>query len=198
MISHIVRSQREPVENGFRRHREGNTAIQMNSISWFPHLIERSQTNVANTHSSSDISSSKMECSSTVLNDGHHQRVKLSYLAQLELYKTEKPYQIYQDIPPGEKQTNVVWSDGPAELMRDVRAEDWKTKYNLDTYGFQWYEHSSDLCRRDFDDEIMVNETYKPECKNFLQKVFPQARIIDIFDFKVNIDSQELSNTASS
>jgi len=109
----------------------------------------------------------------------------LSFLQWQDLYKKEKPYEIYIDLPEGYPevtQNNLVF-EPVATVIKDVRGHE--NSFKLETQGFQFEEFSTKLQDADLDDRQRVESVYLPEVEQLLKKQYADAHRIFIFDWRV-------------
>jgi hypothetical protein len=112
----------------------------------------------------------------------------LSFLQWQELYKVEKPYEIYVDLPeghPGVTQNNLLF-ERVKTIIKDVRGHE--KSFKLETQGFQFAEFPTKLQDADLDNRHRVESIYLPEAEHLLRKEYPNASRIFIFDWRVSMD----------
>ena len=85
-----------------------------------------------------------------------------------ELYQTEKPFQIFANIPDDaedQRLTNVDWEDKPVRVV-DIRG--CESEYNLDANGFEVVSHESRT--HDFTNREVIEKEYLPEVEDLLKE----------------------------
>ena len=91
----------------------------------------------------------------------------LNYLRWRELYKVEKPFQIFIDIPDDatdKRSTNLEWETHQVNIQ-DARGSE--CDFTLDDYGFVFRRYPSDFnC---FTDRRLVEDKYFPEIEQILR-----------------------------
>jgi hypothetical protein len=100
-------------------------------------------------------------------------KISLKFLKWQALYDTEKPFQIFINIPPDatdQRTTNLVYEN--VDLMaKDVRYIDFQT--SLDKNGFN--------------DRDYVDKYYLPEVEELLRSEVEDADRIFFFDWRVRL-----------
>lgn len=110
------------------------------------------------------------------------------FLKWQELYETEKPFQIYIDIPkdaPDQRSDNLVFEQGQETVVRNVRGNE--NAFGLDSHGFMYVKSDSKLPSTQFYDRRSIEETYLPECEALIMKHVPNVDRLCIFDWRVCI-----------
>lgn len=111
------------------------------------------------------------------------QTAKLLYLDDLDLYKTEKPYQctIAPWHIPGASDSNVSTSDHVVEIndMRPVLGG-----FALDVHGFEARNMVSGLSTQQLQHQDTVMRLYYRECETFLLQILG-AHTARVFDMTV-------------
>jgi hypothetical protein len=99
------------------------------------------------------------------------------------LYETEKPFQIFMDIPDDaqDKRTSNVEFEDVEIAIHDVRGKE--KDFNLDVNGFRFLRHSSILDK--FQSKAFVEDVYLPEVEALLRKEVEGADKVFFFDWRV-------------
>lgn len=102
----------------------------------------------------------------------------ITYLAPLELYKTEKPY--FSQLPCGTllKRTNLVESDHPVEI-HDISGKE--SLFKLDEAGFQFMQVPTGISH--WTDESVQSE-YLPGLSAWLKEYFSCEKVF-IYNYNV-------------
>jgi hypothetical protein len=111
---------------------------------------------------------------------------KLSFLQWQDLYKREKPYEIYVDLPDGYpevKQNNLLFQQVDT-VINDVRGHE--DRFQLENQGFQFEKFPTKLQDADLGDRHLVESIYLPEVEDLLRTQYPNANRIFIFDWRVS------------
>lgn len=111
----------------------------------------------------------------------------VKYLSRAELYKEEKPYKITFDIAnldESVKKTNHVFQ---TEQVQMIDAQPIRSRFSLDTNGFEFRRHPTALQDTDFDDEHTVRLEYFKEVESLLQTVFPGNSHIQVLGYQVRL-----------
>jgi hypothetical protein len=106
------------------------------------------------------------------------QGATITYLAPLELYKTQKPY--FSQLPCGTAlaRTNLVESDHPVEV-RDISGKE--DMFELDETGFQFMHLPTNIS--DWTDESVQSE-YLPDISAWLKEHF-KCKNVFIYNYNV-------------
>ena len=110
--------------------------------------------------------------------------VTLKFLQWQPLYETEKPFQIFIDIPEDAKDkrnTNLVFEDVPL-VVNDVRGLGKLS--SIDEKGFIYRRHES--CVTNFSDRNVVDKTYLPEIEKLLKNELDGVDRVFFFDWRVS------------
>jgi hypothetical protein len=97
-------------------------------------------------------------------------------------HQTEKPYTLYYDPDDGIPRTNVT-NERQSITISNFRSI--KADAPFQEYGFTALQLSSKLSVEEFYQHERVVEVYYPECKNILEKMFPDASRIYILEHLV-------------
>ena len=112
----------------------------------------------------------------------HTEISSLQFIKWTDLYNTEKPYQIFIDLPPSTPRTNVDFEvkDVP---FRDIRGKE--TSFELDTHGFMM-RHTEEVKGLDEDPTAeFMEKVYLPSVENLVKKEVKGADRVKIFDWRV-------------
>lgn len=111
----------------------------------------------------------------------------LRYLKRRKLYKTEKPFQIFFDIPEDEadqRPDNLEFEE-IQHLIRDIRPQ--MASYSLDEHGFMVKNHITNMTVESFSDRRAVEEVYLPEMERLLHEVDNSIDRVYFFDWRVRL-----------
>lgn len=111
------------------------------------------------------------------------QMVTLKFLDWQELYETEKPFQIFINIPDeaeDKRTSNLVFEDVET-AVHDVRGRE--KDFDLDKNGFRFLRHSSSL--DDFHNKELIEKIYLPEVEALLRKEVEGVDKVFFFDWRV-------------
>jgi hypothetical protein len=106
----------------------------------------------------------------------------IEHLADLELYKTEKPYAVI--LRQSDWNESIVTNNLQFELHNNVVVKDIRGRENefaLDTHGFAIMHHRSSLSQFETWDDVRY---YQKETQQFLTKLFDAERVVT-YDVKV-------------
>lgn len=109
-----------------------------------------------------------------------------NYLLWNPVYETEKPFQIFSDIPPespDQRKDNLIFSPGPPETVHDVRNRG--DHFTLDENGFEYIRHKTQVSDVDMYIKERVQNAYLPECARLLKSVLSGADEVHVFDWRV-------------
>jgi hypothetical protein len=110
----------------------------------------------------------------------------LLYLKWQDLYKTEKPFEIFVNIPEGSadrRPTNLVFELGEKQKIRNIRGHE--NDFHLDTHGFKTC--SRPICFDLWEDMNAVTSQYLPEIEQVLREEVEGADEIFVFDWQVSL-----------
>jgi len=117
---------------------------------------------------------------------------KLKFLSPLPLYKTEKPFQIFTNIPPealDQRTTNLVFEDHAVQItdIRSLPEKVLKRDFTLDQKGFVYEKHKTKMKKENFDDQDMIERVYLPEVEDLIRKELEGREVgkVFIFDWRV-------------
>ena len=111
-------------------------------------------------------------------------QVSLSFLDWQDLYESEKPFQIFINIPRGaedQRDTNLVFKRMRL-TVHDVRGL--STNFSLDTNGFIYRQHV--FKTTDFAHRTSVEQSYLPEVEQMLKQEVEDVDRIFFFDWRVS------------
>jgi hypothetical protein len=112
---------------------------------------------------------------------------KLQYLKQLDLYRYEKPYRIFANIPkdaPDQRLGNLEFEEVDTTIY-DLRRE--KIAPRLDTHGFAMWKHTRTLSLEEYKDRSVVDKRYLPTMEILLKEQDPTIHRVFFFDWRVSI-----------
>lgn len=107
----------------------------------------------------------------------------IKYIKRLDLYKKEKPFQIFIDIPktaPDQRFTNLLYEERE-ETFRDVRGKE--ENFTLNDHGFAYYHH--DFGFDDYENREAVEANYLPKLEDFLRAKVEDVGKVLFFDWRV-------------
>lgn len=113
-------------------------------------------------------------------------KTHIRYLKRLELYKKEKPFQIFFDIPenaPDQRPDNLAFEEIP-KAVHDIRPN--IADFSLDDHGFMVKEHITELFWEQFTDREKVEQVYLPEIEALLRDIDPTINRVYFFDWRVS------------
>jgi len=113
------------------------------------------------------------------------QEATFHYLKWRDLYKDEKPYEIFMDLPPDladAPRTNLIFEPSPKQTVHDARGQE--DDFNLDTHGFTWIKHQFDGMEH-LKKEEYIEEYYLPEMERFIKQEVDGADQVYIFDWRL-------------
>ena len=108
----------------------------------------------------------------------------LSFLRWQKLYETEKPFQIFIDVPEDaedKRDTNLVF-ERVYLTIDDVKNR--SAEFSLDTNGFMYRRHASKTT--DFTSRKHVEQSYLPEVEELLRQELDAVDRTFIFDWRVS------------
>lgn len=107
----------------------------------------------------------------------------LKFLSWQPLYETEKPFQIFMNLPPDvpdQRTTNLVFEDHQVRI-RDVRNT--KQPASINEKGFIYRRHETSVT--DFTSREVVEKQYLPEVEELLRKELEGVDKVFFFDWRV-------------
>ncbi|KAL8722296.1 MAG: hypothetical protein Q9225_001201 [Loekoesia sp. 1 TL-2023] len=120
-------------------------------------------------------------------------RVTLSFLDWQHLYESEKPFQIFIDIPEDaedQRDTNLVFKQ-VCLSVHDVRRL--SEKFSLDANGFMYRRHIAKVTN--FASRKDVEQNYLPEMEQLLRREVEGADRIFFFDWRLRKNAPEVEGT---
>lgn len=114
---------------------------------------------------------------------------KLKFLKWQALYDTERPFQIFINIPAhvkDQRTTNLVYEDVDVQIA-DVRSH--SENFDLDKDGFRYLTHTTTL--QDFSQRQVVEDRYLPEIEKLLRKHVEDVDRVYFFDWRVSQNAPE-------
>jgi hypothetical protein len=131
--------------------------------------------------------------SATVMVDPHHTETSsLQFIKWTELYKTEKPYQIFIDLPLTAPRTNVKFEVKDV-LFRDIRGSE--TDLDIDKHGFimrttkNFEDVDENPCAH------RIEKVYLPEVEELLKREVKEVDRVKIFDWRVTFGLSHMFNS---
>ena len=118
-------------------------------------------------------------------------RVSLSFLHWQDLYETEKPFQIFINIPEDaedQRDTNLVFKQ-VCLSVHDVRYH--PTEFSLDATGFMYCHHTARTTN--FTSRENIEKSYLPEIEELLKREVDGVDRIFFFDWRVSRDASVLN-----
>ncbi|KAK0636138.1 hypothetical protein B0T17DRAFT_587397 [Bombardia bombarda] len=107
--------------------------------------------------------------------------VQLSYIQWLDIFETEKPYEVISEVPPGLAPSNFSCSAAAPEVIHDIRGHE--DSFNLEDHGFQVWTNT--LAVTAFDKETVENK-YLPSIGALLKEVFGPRTEAFVFDWRLS------------
>lgn len=109
----------------------------------------------------------------------------LQFIKWTDLYKTEKPYQIFIDLPPSTARTNVEF-DVNEVLFRDIR---WNEEaFDLDNNGFMMRNIEEVKRLEGRPSTEFIERVYLPVVEQLLRREVEGADRVKIFDWRVGLN----------
>lgn len=122
-----------------------------------------------------------------------NERSKFTYLQWQKLYETQKPFQIFINIPENLtqiQQTNLVFKQGREEVIHNIRGNE--QSYQLDEHGFMLCNHRTDI--KNWTDSQEIETKYLPEIETLLRKEIDEVDRVFFFDWRVSSTNYELNS----
>lgn len=113
------------------------------------------------------------------------QSVRLFYLGESPLLKTQKPYMIGPGYMKSIPVCNYRLEAGPEQIIKDVRGR--TEEFTLQEQGFAFRSWSPSEI--DWDDESQISQTYLPEAKELLRQELnlgDSFKGCEVFDWRVS------------
>ena len=115
---------------------------------------------------------------------GQDLEADFEYIQWRDIYQHEKPFEIFIDLPPELKdtqRTNLIFQPVAKQMIHDARGSE--ADFDLDTNGFTWKKHGSNL--ENFTNPDRIVDTYLPEMEEFIKSQIDGADRVFIFDWRV-------------
>lgn len=103
---------------------------------------------------------------------------RLYYLADLEIYKHQKPIQITPGFADDQHASNVKLEPGPKEIIHDVRGHE--HEFTLEENGFKYVNHPTKVT--DFNSKEQIETDYLRECERLLKREVKNVDEVVFFD----------------
>ncbi len=107
---------------------------------------------------------------------------ELGYLQKLDLYRHEKPFQIFIPIDDGQRQTNLEFEPRTQKIV-DIRPN--IKSFQLDAQGFEVRECPTAVSYESFQNEELIKSQYLPEIEEELKFIEDGYDRIFFFDWRV-------------
>lgn len=117
---------------------------------------------------------------------GKDQKVYFEYFKWKELYKEEKPYEVFIQIPDHiehSRRTNLTFERVAEQTVQDIRGEEFK--FTLDQNGFQYLKAPTSFTA--FKDRTAVERVYQRECEELLKKHVDSVDRVFFFNWRVRL-----------
>lgn len=98
----------------------------------------------------------------------HNVEANLKFIKWNDIYRTEKPFQIFANLPDDatdKRLSNLDWED-KQKVVTDLRGSE--GDYSLDANGFEVVQHKSKI--DDFGDRELIEREYLPEVEELLRQ----------------------------
>jgi hypothetical protein len=112
----------------------------------------------------------------------HIEHARLRHLKWDPIYLKEKPYQVFVNVPDGERSTNLVFETIEKDVA-DIRGQE--QEYSLKDNGFRYINSPSKLNGADFDRQEEIERVYLSECEELIKSHVAGADQTFIFDWRV-------------
>ncbi|KAK4697612.1 hypothetical protein P7C71_g480, partial [Lecanoromycetidae sp. Uapishka_2] len=113
------------------------------------------------------------------------EETRIQYLDWQVLYEKEKPFQLFSALPegdlPNQRTTNLVFKEGEAECIHDVRGKE--SHFVLDKQGFTFRGHQTQV--HDFGRREDVEGIYLPEMEELLRRELKEVDQVYFFDWRI-------------
>lgn len=109
---------------------------------------------------------------------------QLMYVQWQDLYKTEKPFQIFVATPENEasiRDTNLVFELGDEQTIHDIRGNE--AAFSLDHHGFTVSTYDTKMTA--WDSVSTIESIYLPEIESLISGNVEGADRVFIFDWRV-------------
>lgn len=112
----------------------------------------------------------------------HAETSSLQFIKWTDLYKTEKPYQMFIDLPPSTPRTNVDFEVKDV-LFRDIRGSE--AEIDIDEHGFMM-RNIKDIEGLDNNPSTdQIERLYLPVVEELLRREVKGVDRVKIFDWRV-------------
>jgi hypothetical protein len=105
----------------------------------------------------------------------------LSFLADDELYKTERPYSLKFEAPDGLRRSNIL-VEKHQQAIQDARGLE--KRLTMEDNGFALVDLDTEMTYDDFEDEERVKAVYLVEVAGMLQSLVGASRV-QVFEYVV-------------
>jgi hypothetical protein len=112
----------------------------------------------------------------------HAETSSLQFIKWADLYRTEKPYQIFIDLPPSTPRTNVDF-EAKNVFFRDIRGNE--TSFELDTHGFMVLPVEEIQGLEEDPSREFIEKVYLPTVEKLVKRELDGADMVKIFDWRV-------------
>lgn len=116
--------------------------------------------------------------------DGQQLLTSICCLDRLELFKTEKPYEIVFKAPGNFPRTNMSTSRHHGIPVHDIRGR--QDNFSITRNGFYIMNLESEMTADDFDDEAAIKSIYLPQVAETLKQSLGASRV-QVHDYMVSI-----------
>ncbi|RFU30825.1 hypothetical protein B7463_g5470, partial [Scytalidium lignicola] len=103
-----------------------------------------------------------------------------TYVKDLPLYNTEKPYIILTHLNENHSRSNLEWETAAPEVIRNIRGQE--GSFKLDDYGFAYCQAPTQFS--DWDSNEKVEAEYLPEVMRILKENVEGVDHVEIFDWR--------------
>lgn len=112
------------------------------------------------------------------------QRIGLNFIADIPLYKTEKPYKLfhYDILPDGQPMTNMQLEFHDDVLVEDVRGRE--ENFTIDANSFAWINYPTKV-PPEMQGSNEGIERYCKEIVELLETVF-EPELVVLYDYRVS------------
>lgn len=124
------------------------------------------------------------------MGEAHTETSSLQFIKWNEVYKTEKPYQIFIDLPPSTPRTNVDF-EARDVVFRDIRGSE--ERFDLDTHGFMMRNVGEVEGLNEDPTTALMEKVYLPSVEELLKREVEGADRVKIFDWRVGFISSPKS-----
>lgn len=120
-------------------------------------------------------------------------RAQFEYLQWQELFRKEKPFELFLNIPntaTDARRTNLAFRAHDFEDVEDVRGNE--RTFELDKHGFQFRRHKSQL--DNFSNAQAVESSYLKEVEDLVKREVNGADKVTIFEWRVRLSRRRERN----